>query len=95
MTIGARRRGDDRVVHRGRDPAGRPMTTIAGNSPVGPPFVIRWDTRRRHPVTRLTGARRHTRMAKRRGSPGGRSVTGATSPRGQSAFMASWNPGGN
>ena len=95
VTIGARRRGHYRVVHRRRDPASRPMATIAGNSPVGPTLVIRWDARRRHPMTRLTGARSHTRMTKRRRRPGSRSVTGAASPRCHPAFVARWNPGGN
>ncbi len=95
VTIGARRRGHYRVVHRRRDPASRPMATIAGNSPVGPTLVIRWDARRRHPMTRLTGAWGHTRMAKCRWSPGGRSVTGAASPRCHPAFVPRRYPGGN
>ena len=82
MTGRTRSRGHYRVVHRRRPPAGRPVTAVAGNSPVGPTLVIRRDARRRHSVTRLTSAWGHTRMTKRRWSPGGSSVTGATGPGG-------------
>ena len=95
MTGRARRRRHDRVIHRRRLPARRPVATVARRRHVRAPFMVCRYPGRRFAVTRGTGPRRHIRMIERCRHPRSRGVTGVTSSRCQPAFMTSWNPSGN
>ena len=91
MTGCTGRRRHDRVVHRGRPPAGRPVTAVTGRRSVRAAFVIRRNPRRGFAVTGRTGPRCHVRVAECCRFPCRRDVTGVTGPRRQPAFVARWN----
>ena len=75
------------MIHRGRPPAGRPVTAVAGRRSIRPAFVACGNPRRGFAVTGGTGPRCHIRMIERCRNPRRRGVTDITGPRRQPAFV--------